>query len=122
MMTGGSAGGSFTGWGRRKQRSGMTEINRQDLLVRLWSKPVTFHNECHVKKISERGITIVDKESREMHFDVGLVVLATGLIPIDALVHEARGIVEEIHVIGDASKPRDMAAAIYEGALVGRNI
>ena len=27
MMTGGSAGGSFTGWGRRKQRSGMTEIN-----------------------------------------------------------------------------------------------
>jgi 2,4-dienoyl-CoA reductase-like NADH-dependent reductase (Old Yellow Enzyme family)/thioredoxin reductase len=83
---------------------------------------VTILNGWDVKEISSGGIVIADGEGREQSIQVDEVILARGVAPVAELAHQLEGKVPEVYVIGDASEPRDIASAIYEGALVGRRI
>jgi 2,4-dienoyl-CoA reductase-like NADH-dependent reductase (Old Yellow Enzyme family) len=51
---------------------------------------------------------------------VSTLVLSMMRIPNDALYHELRGRVRELHRVGDALAPRKPAALIYEGEELGR--
>jgi len=62
------------------------------------------------------------REGRSIHRAVDSVVLAVGSVSKNELVNEVEGMAEEVHVIGDASKPRNALSAIREGAEVGRRI
>ena len=103
---------------------GVTEINRLDLLARLRdNEDITFLNEHEVKQIYPNGIAVVDKKSGEECFlEVDKVVLARGLVSVNELATQLAGNVSEIYTIGDASEPRNIASAIYEGALIARKI
>ena len=50
------------------------------------------------------------------------VILALGASPVDALSEKLKGKVGEIHVIGDAQKPRRAVEAIAEGREIGMKI
>ncbi|MFC1942729.1 FAD-dependent oxidoreductase [Chloroflexota bacterium] len=50
------------------------------------------------------------------------VVLAVGATPEKTLAVELKGVVPELHVIGDCMEPRDARHAIHEGAEAGRAI
>jgi hypothetical protein len=50
------------------------------------------------------------------------VILAVGAKAVDQLAQELTGIVPEIHVIGDAFKPSDAAAAVASAAKIAAKI
>jgi len=96
---------------------------RIEVMFRLQrNENVTILNGWDVKEISADGIVIADREGREQSLEVDKVVLARGVIPVAELAEQLEGKVPEVYIIGDASRPRDIASAIYEGALVGRRI
>jgi len=101
---------------------GVTSTNRVEMLVRLRDNPkITVLSEHDVKQITIGEVVVVDKEGKENSLPADWVVIARGLDP----VNEMSGLVvlaDEIYTIGDALQPRDIASALYEGAIVGRNI
>jgi len=107
----------------RKLARGMHLSNRIDLMVRLRQhQNVFFLTEHDVKMITDSGVIVIDKMWRERTIEVDYVVLARGVRSVDKLSDELKGEIEEIYVIGDASKPRDIASAILEGATISRAI
>jgi 2,4-dienoyl-CoA reductase (NADPH2) len=50
------------------------------------------------------------------------VVLAVGVRPQNQLYEQLRGRVPELYLVGDAKRPRKAMDAIYEGAMVGRQV
>jgi 2,4-dienoyl-CoA reductase-like NADH-dependent reductase (Old Yellow Enzyme family)/thioredoxin reductase len=75
-----------------------------------------------VRAISQRMVTVIDKEERESYREVDSVVIAIGSRSNDQLVQKLRGRAPEFYVIGDALKPRNGLFAMREGAEVGRKI
>jgi len=55
---------------------------------------------------------------------IDLIVLAWDRISVNALADEimAQGKIKEVYCVGDAAMPREIADAIYEGAVIGRKI
>jgi len=50
------------------------------------------------------------------------VVMAVGSRPVDGLREELASLGAELHVIGDASQPRDALEAMHEAAELGRRL
>lgn len=75
-----------------------------------------------VRAISQRIVTVIDKEGRESNREVDSVVIAVGSRSDDQLVQKLTGKAPELYVIGDALKPRNGLFAMREGAEVGRKI
>ena len=63
-------------------------------------------------------------EEQEVTIEADLVVLATGLVPDDALYHacQRRGVAPEIHNAGDAFLPATIAQATKAGYAIGRAV
>jgi 2,4-dienoyl-CoA reductase-like NADH-dependent reductase (Old Yellow Enzyme family) len=51
--------------------------------------------------------------------DVDTIVLACPNAPLDALAHQLRGIVKEVHLAGDCLAPRTAEEAVFEGLKAG---
>jgi NADPH-dependent 2,4-dienoyl-CoA reductase/sulfur reductase-like enzyme len=83
---------------------------------------VTVLNGWDVKEISGGKVVIANIEGGEQTLLVDIVVLARGVTPVAELAEQLQGEVAEVYVIGDACESRDIASAIYEGALVGNRI
>jgi 2,4-dienoyl-CoA reductase-like NADH-dependent reductase (Old Yellow Enzyme family)/thioredoxin reductase len=83
---------------------------------------IEIRNGLDVKEIFGDGIATIDSEGKEETIKVDKVVLSRGVIPVADLVEKVGEIVSEVYVIGDAAGSRDIASAIYEGALVGNRI
>ncbi|MBT4365753.1 MAG: NADH:flavin oxidoreductase, partial [Desulfobacteraceae bacterium] len=75
-----------------------------------------------VKEIHKDGVTIEKKGRLEKIEDIDLVVLALGAEPVNQIVETVKDKVAEVHVIGDALKPRMALEAIDEGREIGRTI
>jgi len=58
-------------------------------------------------EINDEGVLFVDKEGRSTSRAVDSVVLAVGSVSRNELVHEVEGMVRKVHVIRDASRPRN---------------
>ena len=51
---------------------------------------------------------------------VDAVVISAGADPVNRLALDLRGLIPEIHTIGDANVPRTVHEATLQGGLVGR--
>ncbi len=86
------------------------------LLLRLKRHEVRIETNTSVKEILQDGVN-VEKDGQEMQltgFDN--IIIAVGAKPVNELQSQLEGKVPELHVIGDASKPRKAIDAIEEGA------
>jgi 2,4-dienoyl-CoA reductase-like NADH-dependent reductase (Old Yellow Enzyme family)/thioredoxin reductase len=100
----------------------MGRVARFDLLRRLASNNVELVTSCRITGIFDKKVEAIQRGENCVLTGFDSVILAVGSRPNDSLVELLRGKVEEIYVIGDASKPRKAIDAIHEGALVGRRI
>lgn len=97
--------------------------NRYELISKLLhSTEVTILFEHETKEIGDSEIVVIDKNWNERKIQVGMVVLARGVISINELANKVVGRVPEIYVIGDAAEPRNITSAIMEGADIARMI
>ena len=72
--------------------------------------------------IEADGVIVSTEENNENRWSFDSIVLAVGSKARNELTKEIEGKVPEIHVIGDATKPRSGLDAMHEGAKVGRII
>ncbi len=88
------------------------------LLERLKGYGVQIVTDAVVERILNDGIvaTKAEKELRLIGFDT--IVLALGTRSVNELQAELTGKVSELHIIGDASRPRKALEAIEEGVRV----
>ncbi|RJR27337.1 MAG: FAD-dependent oxidoreductase [Desulfobacteraceae bacterium] len=79
-----------------------------------------------VSIMTNSRVVRITHDAVEVETDAGVkviaadtVVMATGSRSVDDLKHKLNGIVSEIHVIGDAVRPRNALEAIKEGFMAG---
>jgi 2,4-dienoyl-CoA reductase-like NADH-dependent reductase (Old Yellow Enzyme family)/thioredoxin reductase len=97
----------------------MEPIARALLLKRLHALPVTLLTGATVTGISPEEI-LAERGGEEFHLaPVDTVVVAAGMRPVDELSRGLRDLEVEVHVIGDAQRPRRIFDAVHEGYAVG---
>jgi 2,4-dienoyl-CoA reductase (NADPH2) len=74
-----------------------------------------------VERITPGGVVVV-VDGEERLIEVDTVVLATGVSPRTSLYQSLRDRVSELHLIGDAKRPRKAYDAMHEGFEVGMAI
>ena len=85
------------------------------LSLRLGEKGVTILTSTKVKELG-KGYALVEDASGTRKIDgFDTIVLAVGSKPDDRIAKSLEGKVPELHVIGDASEPREALEAVYEG-------
>ena len=72
-------------------------------------------------EITEAGVTVEKDEGRHL-LPADTVVIATGSTSRNELADELKDWAREIHVIGDAQRPRNALEAIREGFLAGLEV
>lgn len=102
--------------------AGMVANSRTSLLARLTRHKVEVLAEHDVKETTQKTLLLVDNKGNERQLEVDGVVLARGFVPNRELADAVEGRVPEIYIIGDASQPRTITQAIYEGSLIARRL
>ncbi len=102
--------------GREVQRSIYLTLRN-----RLIEKGVHLFTNSPVVQIMSNGVYIVF-ENELVFLKADTVVLAVGVRPENKLIENLKGIVPEVHAIGDCVKARDVMDAIREGAEIARQI
>ncbi len=74
-----------------------------------------------VKEVTEKGV-LVEKAGEETFLPADTVVMAIGAVANNPLEEMLRDKVKELHVIGDALKPRKLTEAIREGFDLAREL
>jgi len=97
--------------------------SRHLLMQSLREKGVRIITSCKVEEILDDNALKITQEGDEgiMHH-ADHIVLALGTRAVDHLSEVLKGKVDEIHVIGDAKRPRTILEAIAEGAEIARTI
>lgn len=73
------------------------------------------HVSTTVCEVKDRAV-VVEKDGNRMELsDIDTVVLAAGAKGNVSLLEEARGVVSEVYVVGDAEHPDDLVKAIRQG-------
>ena len=88
----------------------------------LQAKNVTPMFSTKVVAIEKNGVRVVDGAGNTSFVEADAVVLSTGRVANRKLLEELRGVVADLHEIGDCVKPRCVADAVYGGRLVGARI
>ena len=92
------------------------------LSERLAEKGVSTLTSTTVKSLG-KGYALVEDSSGTRKIDgFDTIVLAVGSKPDDRVVKSLKGKVAELHVIGDASEPREALEAVYEGEEIALKI
>jgi 2,4-dienoyl-CoA reductase-like NADH-dependent reductase (Old Yellow Enzyme family)/thioredoxin reductase len=92
------------------------------LLERLRSRGVAILTSTKIEGLGLEGVIVQEAAGRRTLSGFDAVVLALGSRPLDRLSAEARGLGLQVHVIGDASQPRQALEAIAEGFAAGQAI
>lgn len=96
--------------------TGVCQPNRSVALRSLKSHGVTMHVNTKVLEVTEHDVKVQRKDGTEewlRGFDY--IVLGLGSRSYDPLSEALREFVPEVHVIGDAIKPRQSSDAMHEG-------
>jgi 2,4-dienoyl-CoA reductase-like NADH-dependent reductase (Old Yellow Enzyme family)/thioredoxin reductase len=107
--------------GRGRLAGDMGLMSRKVFLARLRQSPVRIEATSPVERITEEGV-IISKDGQSVLVEAGSVVLSPAPTSDQELADELRGLVPELHVIGDSSEPRGIADAIHEGFHVAREL
>jgi NAD(H)-dependent 7beta-hydroxy-3-oxo-delta4-cholenoic acid oxidoreductase len=99
---------------------GMFNESRVLLLRCLEDRGVRILTSSTVRRILEDGAVIEREGGEEVLGGMDLVVIATGVEPVNGLAARLEG--REVHVVGDALEPRRALHAIREGAEIARRI
>jgi 2,4-dienoyl-CoA reductase-like NADH-dependent reductase (Old Yellow Enzyme family)/thioredoxin reductase len=92
------------------------------LLERLREKGVVMLTSSKVCELGKGFALIEDRTGRRRLEGFDTIVIATGSAPDDTVYHRLKGKIAEIHVIGDAVRPREILDAVYEGERVAFNL
>ncbi len=96
---------------------------RWHLTNRTRNQNIRVFTSTQVNEIGSGGVVVVlRKGSEETWTGFDTVVLACGARSRDELSTKAMNLVAEVHVVGDAARPRRGLEAIREGSEVGRRI
>jgi 2,4-dienoyl-CoA reductase-like NADH-dependent reductase (Old Yellow Enzyme family)/thioredoxin reductase len=75
-----------------------------------------------VDEITERGVTLVDRNGSKIGVDADTVVISLGIEPVDHLGTKLQGKVQNIFTIGDAKSPGTIREAISDGFNIAFNL
>ncbi len=102
--------------------SAIDGMTREEMMGRLQERGVGFNVEEELVYWDDRSALI--RHSRFVKEralpGVDAVVISAGAEPVNGLAIELRGVVPEVHTIGDANTPRTVQEATLQGGLVGR--
>jgi 2,4-dienoyl-CoA reductase-like NADH-dependent reductase (Old Yellow Enzyme family)/thioredoxin reductase len=93
----------------------MVYAQKTILEARLKAAGVTILTGAKCKEITDIGVTVRTKSGEVLHIEAGSVVIAVGDRPNNALEHELKGIVHELHMVGDCVQPEGIAEAVAAG-------
>jgi len=101
----------------------MEPITKMDLKsVRLPEANVKWLTKSTIIELSDKGVIFLDKWNKKSFITADSVVVCRGAKAVNVLEEEARAIVSEVYVIGDAKRARKIVDAKHDGAFVGRLI
>ncbi|MBM3133450.1 MAG: hypothetical protein FJZ95_10550, partial [Chloroflexi bacterium] len=100
----------------------MAPETRALMMHRMRTNGVNIMGSAAIKEILADAVVIERNGQKETLRGVDLIVLARGLKSADTLSEKLKGIVAEVHVIGDAREPRQAVEAIAEGSQIGRKL
>jgi NADPH-dependent 2,4-dienoyl-CoA reductase/sulfur reductase-like enzyme len=96
---------------------------RWHLMNRTRDQNIRIFTSTEVREIQPGGVVVVSRKGgRETWSGFDAVVLACGARSRDDLSAKITELVAEVHVIGDAARPRRGLEAIREGSEIGRRI
>lgn len=99
----------------------LERLTLRTLIRRLMDLRVPMYLHAAVLAINPGSVAIrFNEELFELPADT--VVLAVGMNPDGALARDLEGLVPEIYTVGDCTKPRNAAAAAYQGAQTAAKI
>ena len=97
--------------------------NRRGLLDSLQECRVSLLSGFKVEGLTGDGVKVVQRDSgEERTLEAETIVLALGATPERSLLDDLKKEEIEFHPIGDCRQPNNIRQAIYEGALVGRQL
>ncbi len=97
--------------------------NRRGLLDALQECRVNFLSGFKLEGLSADGVKVIHRDSgEERTLEAETIVLALGAEPERRLVDDLKKEEIEFYPIGDCRQPKNIRQAIYEGALVGRQL
>ena len=99
----------------------MDPLARMMLVTRLQEQAVMVYTGTKVLRLTENTV-VTDKRGTTVTFPVETVVMAVGVRANRSLQEALQEMPLELHVIGDAKRPRKALEAIQEGFTVGRTI
>jgi pyruvate/2-oxoglutarate dehydrogenase complex dihydrolipoamide dehydrogenase (E3) component len=98
---------------------GLETMTRLDLLFRLKRKAASIKTSCIVKSIEEHQVVIAGRDNHgEEILKPDKIVFACGYKADQNWYRELQDKVNHLYIIGDASIPRGIEAALYEGTMV----
>ena len=97
-------------------------MTREEMLKRLTGRSVRFKNGENLVYWKDKSALIRQNRFIEERMIEGVdaVVISAGADPVNRLALDLRGLIPEIHTIGDANAPRTVHEATLQGGLVGR--
>ena len=97
--------------------------NRRGLLDSLQECRVNLLSGFRVEGLTGAGVKVVQRDTgEERTLEAETIVLALGATPERRLFDELKKEEVEFHPIGDCRQPNNIRQAIYEGALLGRQL
>jgi len=94
---------------------------KEALLEEIIRNGIYLYPNAVLDRITENGVTIIIF-NEIVHLKANTVVIAIGSVSNNFLYQELKGLVPELHLIGDSLEPRHSLAAIHEGFKVGNLI
>jgi hypothetical protein len=84
---------------------------------------VNLLSDLKVQGLDEDGVKVAERETgAERTLEAETIVLALGAAPERGLVDDLKKEEIEYYTIGDCRQPKNIRQAIYDGALVGRQL
>jgi 2,4-dienoyl-CoA reductase-like NADH-dependent reductase (Old Yellow Enzyme family)/thioredoxin reductase len=100
----------------------MVPWSKEFLLERLKGYGVNILTSAKVTEILDDGVRFTRNGAGESIRSVDKIILAVGAKPVDNLSEQLKGTIAEVHVIGDAKRPRRALDAIHEAYEIARQI
>jgi NADPH-dependent 2,4-dienoyl-CoA reductase/sulfur reductase-like enzyme len=98
-------------------------VQRGRLLTRLREKGVALIPGVQkYEEITDEGLTLIDKEGNKQTIKADTIVYAVGVKANKGLAGQLEGKVPALYTVGDCVEPRDIMAAVDEGALAGSQV
>lgn len=91
-----------------------TLVSRITLIELLREHGVELKTEARLEAITDTGVLGADQEWRPIELPAGSVVLTMGARSRSEEAAEFKDLAEEVHIIGDCAKPRNLMTAIHD--------